>query len=167
MSIICSNISFHDLLSAGRLDLNLSLALNKRSCSTAFPAPPRHVSAHSGARRSRTPSLLAAVGPDMPVHTCLSWDVNSGRQVSSQIHPSTWPLLRAGCGDGQTSSQTQSDCLYLHFLLPCLTCPITPHPCHSPSPALSQPLQALAAALRSPHSLFLRRGTWVSWWMTG
>jgi len=38
-------------------------------------------------------------------------------------------------------------------------CPITPRPCHSPSPALSQPLQALAAALRSACSLLLLRLT--------
>jgi len=36
-------------------------------------------------------------------------------------------------------------------------CPVTPHACPSPSPALSQHLQALAAALRSPCSLLLPR----------
>ena len=42
-------------------------------------------------------------------------------------------------------------------------CPITTCPCHSPSPALSQPLQALAAALRSPRSLLFMRLCWIPW----
>lgn len=95
---ICSNISFHDLLSSGRLVLNVSLVLNKSSCalnkrrsSTVLPAPPWHVPAHGRARRSPTPSLLAAAQPDVPVQTYPSWWTATAR-----CHHISTPVLGHG-----------------------------------------------------------------------